>query len=50
MRKNLEKGRAKGVLPRDENEAAGKELEPEERLKDIAQRGIIKIFNAFRTS
>jgi len=43
MRKNLEKGRVKGVLPRDENEGARKALELEKRLRDMAQRGIIKI-------
>jgi len=43
MKENLEQGRVKEVLPRDDSEGARKALELGESLRETAQRGVIKI-------
>lgn len=49
-RKELEKGRVREVVPKDDDEAAKKALELEKRLRKTAQRGVIKLFNAVRAA
>ncbi|CUS07486.1 unnamed protein product [Tuber aestivum] len=49
-RKELEKGRVREVIPKDDDEAARKALELEKRLRKTAQRGVIKLFNAVRAA
>ncbi|PUU77670.1 Rrp15p-domain-containing protein [Tuber borchii] len=49
-RKELEKGRVREVVPKDDDEAARKALELEKRLRKTAQRGVIKLFNAVRAA
>jgi len=44
--KELEKGRVKEVVPKNDDEAARGALELKKRLREIAQRGVIKLFNA----
>jgi len=39
MRTKLEKGRVMEVVPKGDDEAARKVLEPKNRLREIAQRG-----------
>ncbi|CAZ86333.1 unnamed protein product [Tuber melanosporum] len=49
-RKGLEKGRVKEVVPKGDDEAAGKALELEKKLRKTAQRGVVKLFNAVRAA
>ncbi|KAI5842942.1 Rrp15p-domain-containing protein [Morchella snyderi] len=49
-RKELEKGRVKEVVPKDDDEAARKTLEHERKLRKTAQRGVVKLFNAVRAA
>ncbi|KAH0605457.1 uncharacterized protein H6S33_004679 [Morchella sextelata] len=49
-RKELEKGRIKEVVPKDDDEAARKALEHERKLRKTAQRGVVKLFNAVRAA
>ncbi|KAL7266419.1 pre-60S ribosomal particles component [Rhizina undulata] len=48
-RKELEKGRVKDIVPKDD-EGARKALEREKILRKVAQRGVIKLFNAVRAA
>jgi len=50
MKKNLEQGRVKEVLPRDDSEGVRKALELGERVREIAKRGVIEISNAVRAA
>ncbi|RPB03432.1 Rrp15p-domain-containing protein [Choiromyces venosus 120613-1] len=49
-RKEMEKGRVRDVVPRDDDEAARRALELEKRLRKTAQRGVVKLFNAVRAA
>ncbi|KAF8472047.1 Rrp15p-domain-containing protein [Kalaharituber pfeilii] len=46
----LEKGRVKDVLPQGDDAAVSKALEREKALRKIAQRGVVKLFNAVRAA
>ncbi|GJC93027.1 hypothetical protein QIS74_10018 [Colletotrichum tabaci] len=48
----LEKGRVRNVLvaPETENTSTGEMIETERRLRKVAQRGVVKLFNAVRAA
>lgn len=48
-KEELERGRVKDVLGVDRGEA-GEIAEQEKQLRKIAQRGVVKLFNAFRAA
>lgn len=49
-RLELEKGRVRDVLPRVDNGEVSVVLEREKALRKIAQRGVVKLFNAVRAA
>ncbi|KAI5854383.1 Rrp15p-domain-containing protein [Tricharina praecox] len=50
IRKEKEKGRVRDLVPRDDDEAAGKALEKEKVLRSIARSGVAKLYNAVRAA
>ena len=49
-RLELEKGRVRDVLPKGNGGEASRVLEKEKALRKIAQRGVVKLFNAVRAA
>lgn len=50
IRKEKEKGRVRDLVPKDDDEAAGKALAKERALKSIARSGVAKLYNAVRAA
>lgn len=50
LRKEKEKGRVRDLVPKDDDEAAGKTLEKEKVLMSIARSGVAKLYNAVRAA
>ena len=50
LRKEKEKGRVRDLVPKDDDEAAGRALEKERVLKSIARSGVAKLYNAVRAA
>jgi len=48
--RNLEKGPVNEAVPKDNDEAARKSLELEQRLQEMVQRGVIGLFNVVRAA
>jgi hypothetical protein len=50
LRREKEKGRVRDLVPREDDEAAGKALEKEKALRSIARSGVAKLYNAVRAA